>query len=390
MKLADQLHQLATRGSDVRVTEVPEAWRPRMELGDTGGFLVSSPRPASEQPDASSVLAEFGLDPSAWSVVSQRRSKWQRHDGEWLESLRVNLAPVTPQDHDVDLEQLVEQVSRWRPTGRTKPSSGELTYVAAIGDTQYGKDAGDGTEGTVQRVLHGFDSAVGRFRELRRLGRPIGTIALPQLGDCIEGSSSQNGKVLGRSDLGVTQQVRLARRLLLAQIKAFAPLADQIVVPVVPGNHDEPHRVVITDPADSWQVEVAAAVQDACSENPALAHVQFRYPDRDEQTLAVRFGGVLVGFAHGHQSRDLVKWWQGQATGRTPVGDADLLITGHYHHLKIEQVGPRLWLQLPAMDGGSPWFRDKYGLEAPAGLVTLVVGDGWDPRRDLAVLAAAR
>jgi len=39
------------------------------------------------------------------------------------------------------------------------------------------------------------------------------------------------------------------------------------------------------------------------------------------------------------------------------------------------------------MDGGSAWFRDKKGLESPTGIVSLVVGEGYDPRRDLAVLA---
>ena len=91
--------------------------------------------------------------------------------------------------------------------------------------------------------------------------------------------------------------------------------------------------------------------------------------------------------AHGHQARDLVKWWQGQATGRTPVGTADILLTGHFHHFQARQVGPRLWLQIPAMDGGSPWFRERSGLDSPTGLVSFVMGSDYDPRKDLSVLA---
>ena len=145
--------------------------------------------------------------------------------------------------------------------------------------------------------------------------------------------------------------------------------------------------MLLTDPVDSWQIEVVSAVQDACKENPALAHVSFRYPERDTATLAVRFGETLLGFAHGHQARDLVKWWNGQSIGRTPVGDADVLITAHYHHFQVKQVGSRLWLQVPALDGGSPWFRDAQGLEAPSGLLSFVVGDGYDVRKDLAILS---
>jgi hypothetical protein len=170
-------------------------------------------------------------------------------------------------------------------------------------------------------------------------------------------------------------------------VKAFAPLVDELVIPTVPGNHDEPHRIVLTDPVDSWQIEVVSAVQDACAENPDLAHVQFRYPERDSLTLALDLNGTMVGFTHGHQARDLPKWWEGQATGRTPVGGCDVLISAHFHHYKVSQVGPRLWIQTPAMDGGSPWFRNTRGLESPTGIVSLVVGDGYDPRRDLVVLA---
>ena len=394
MTLSDDLSKLASAGqsgSDTRATNTPEAWRPRLEVDSaSGGFFVSTPRTAGDLPDAVDLLSDFDLDPNVWRVTGVRRSMWQRHDGEWLESARVNIVPaerVRSSADDSDLQALIDHVERWRPHARIKAHTGNLSAVYAIGDTQWGKDAGDGTEGTVRRVLTGLEESVQRHKDLIRIGRPVGTVVLPQMGDCIEGSVSQNGKVLGRSDLSVTQQVRVGRRMLLAWIKAFAPLTENLIVPVVPGNHDESQRYVIGDAIDSWQIEVVSAVQDACAENPALAHVQFRYPESDHQTLALNVSGQILGLAHGHQSRDAIKWWQGQATGRTPVGDADVLLTAHYHHYKVSQVGPRLWVQIPAMDGGSPWFRDRAGLESPTGIVSFVMGEGYDPRRDLSVLA---
>ena len=387
---AKNLAELANVGSDIRNTNTPDAWRPRLEVDDTqGGFLVSKPHNAGEIPDAADLLREFKRDPEQWRVTGVRKSQWQKYDGEWLEAARVTIVPAGYIDkaNGLDLEQLVDEIKKWRPAKGIKASTGDLAAVYAIGDTQYGKDAGDGSEGTTRRVLYALDEAVNRQRELTKIGRKIGTIVLPQLGDCIEGSTSQHGKVLGRSDLTVTQQVRLGRRLLMTWLKTMAPLAENLIVPVVPGNHDEPHRIVISEPTDSWQVEIAAAVQDACAENPALAHIQFRYPEKDYATLAINHNGTVLGMAHGHQARDLVKWWQGQATGRTPVGDADILLSAHYHHFKANQVGPRLWIQVPAMDGGSPWFRERQGLESPTGMVAFVLGEGHDPRRDLAVIA---
>jgi predicted phosphodiesterase len=373
--------------NDVKQSNVPQDWRAKLDIGADGGYFISTPRNANELPDAVELFKDFDLDPKAWIVVSVRKSRWQRYDGEWLEAARVNIKPAEQQGApDIDYDSLVKEISEYEPR-KAQPISGPLYAIYAIGDTQYGKDAGGGTEETVKRVLRGLDEAVARHEELLASGRRIGTVVLPQLGDCIEGSTSQNGKVIGRSDLGVTQQVRIGRRLLMAWVRAFAPLCDELIIPVVPGNHDEPHRIMMTDPIDSWQIEVVAAVQDACEMHPAFAHVKFCYPPADHATLAIDLGGTILGLAHGHQARDMGKWISGQATGRTPVGSADVLMTGHFHHFRADQIGPRLWIQVPAMDGGSAWFRDKSGLESPTGIVSLVVGDGHDPRRDLAVLA---
>ena len=388
MSLADDLSKLAKEGSDNKKMNTPQEWRARLDVGNDGGYFISTPRTAGELPDAVDLFKDFDLDPDVWTVISVRKSRWQRYDGEWLEAARVSIKPSQQVSHEleIDFEKLIDEVKKWRPS-KTIKHTGELSAIYAIGDTQYGKDGGDGTDGTVRRVLNSIDESVNRHKELLKSGRNIGAICLPQLGDCIEGSSSQHGKILGRSDLGVTQQVRLGRRILMNWVKAFVPLSERLIVPVVPGNHDEPHRIVMTDPVDSWQVEVVAAVQDACAENPALEHIEFRYPERDNSTLAIDLNGVILGMAHGHQARDLPKWWAGQATGRTAIGSADILMTGHFHHFIAQQVGPRLWLQVPAMDGGSAWFRNSKGLESPTGIVSLVVGEGYDPRRDLAVIA---
>ena len=392
MSLSDDLETLAkagASGSDFRQLNTPEGWRPRLEVDTSGGFLISTPRTAGDLPDAVDLLADFDLDPTQWTVTAVRRSRWQRYDGEWLEAARVSLAPAKAISTALalDTEQLISALNKWRPNTRQKPHTGSLSGLFCVGDTQYGKDSGDGTDGTITRMANGLEASIVRFKELTKTGRDIGQVVLPQLGDCIEGSTSQRGGVLGRSDLTITQQVRIGRRVLLEWVKGFAPLTESLVVPCVPGNHDEPHRIVLTDPIDSWQIEVVSAVADACAENPALAHVEFRFPERDALALAMNLSGSMVGFVHGHQARDLPRWWEGQATGRTPVGGCDVLISAHYHHYKVAQVGPRLWIQTPAMDGGSPWFRNTRGLESPTGIVSLVVGDGYDPRRDLVVLA---
>jgi predicted phosphodiesterase len=381
-KLKD-LENVGRQGSDVRDRKMPEAWRPRLEVDEKGGFFVSTPQ-ANPVGDVVDLLSEFDLDPEQWTVTGVRRSKWQRYDEEWLHSYRVSVVPRSPMMGFADLGQLETDILKWRPTKASKPTKGDRAFVVSVGDTQWGKDAGDGSAGTVDRVMSAMESAAHRHRELKDRG--IGTIVLPQMGDCIEGLVSQGGRITGRLDLALTSQIRLGRRVLFEWVKRFAPLTDRLIIPVVPGNHDESTRQVLTDPTDSFQIDIVSQVLDMCKENPALQHVEARYPEPDNSTLAVEIAGTLLGFAHGHQTRQTVKWWEGQALGDTPVGNADILITGHYHHLRIENVGKRLWIQIPSLDGGSAWFRDRRGYDSPHGVVSLVVGADYDPRRDLAVL----
>jgi predicted phosphodiesterase len=382
MSKLNDLEALGRQGSDRKAKATPEAWRPRLEVDEKGGYFVSTPQ-ANPVGDVVDLLGEFDLNPDEWTVTGVRRSKWQRWDEEWLHSYRVNVVPRKAQTV-VDYGQLEEDIKKWRPSKAAKPTKGDRAFVVAIGDTQWGKDAGDGTEGTVQRVMSAMESATIRHREVKDRG--IGTIVLPQMGDCIEGVVSQGGRITGRLDLALTSQIRLGRRVLFEWVKRMAPLTDRLIIPVVPGNHDESQRQVLTDPVDSFQVDIVSQVLDMCAENPALQHVEARYPEADNSTLAVEIAGSLLGFAHGHQSRDLIKWWEGQALGSTPVGSADILITGHYHHLRVQNIGERLWIQIPSLDGGSAWFRDRRGYDSPHGIVSLVVGDDYDPRRDLAVL----
>lgn len=383
--MLEDLVALSSKGGDRKDANPKESWRPHLEIDpESGGYFVSSPKPLDYSGDQVELLGEFELNPAEWIITSVRRSKWQTYSGEWLQSFRVSIKPATLRGSLLDIGDLEKEIKRWRPGKGLKPTTGDLTALYCSGDTQWGKDAGDGSAGTVARVLNGISESVVRHKELK--GRGIGQIALPQLGDCIEGVVSQGGKIAGRIDLPLTSQIRLGRRMLLEWVKAFAPLTESLIIPVVPGNHDESHRQLITDPMDSWQIEIVQQVLDICKENPALAHIEGRFAERDHSTLAVNLSGVIVGFAHGHQARDIPKWLAGQSLGRTEIGASEILITAHYHHYRAQQVGPNLWIQIPSMDGGSSWFRDRQGLESPPGIVSLVVGEGYDPRRDLAVL----
>lgn len=383
----DDLKKAGPTGSDRRKDATPEAWRPRVEYDESGGYIVSPAVLVGSLPGQDAILAEMGLDPEEWTVTSVRKGKWQRWDEEWLESVRINVVPrratVAP---DFDLDELVESLSKWRPRS-AKTVSGANSYVHVGADKQIGKKASSGgTQQTIDRLLYLTEYSVERFKRLSSLG--LGTVILPEVGDHVEGNVSQSGRLQGQaaSDLGQTEQVRVARRLLLAQIKAFSPLTERVIVPVVNGNHDEVTRQVAADPADGWNVEIASAVQDACAENPALQHVEFRFPESGHQTLSMNVNGTMLGLFHGHQfTGDVKKFLSEQALGRTALGESDVWVSGHYHHFQVRDVSNRVWFQAPTVDPGSDWFRDRRGENSKPGVLTFVMGD-CDPREYIGVL----
>jgi predicted phosphodiesterase len=397
--LSERLEALISpgpNGSDVKSLNTPEAYRPRLEVDAAeGGFLQSKARPASENADSKSLLEDFNLDPAEWTITSVRKSQWQNHAGELLESQRISIVPFNgTRMLDSDIDKLIAEVSKWKPSKSDKKISGDLAFVFAPSDQQLGKKQGnDGSAQTVDRLLEITQKGVERLKDLRKIGRSIGTVVIPLPGDHVEGTVSQGGKVQGQasSDLGITEQTRLGRRLLMAQIKAFAPHVDRIIVPVVNGNHDEAGRQVMVDASDGWNVEIASAVQDACAENSELSHVEFRFPEKSHQTLAVEICGTMLGLFHGHQTgSNVIKYLSEQSAGQTPLGQCDVWISGHYHSFKSMDIGGRFWVQAPTTDPGSAWYRDRHGLESPPGVLTMVIGKNHDPRTDVSIISAHR
>lgn len=390
MSISEDLDTLITAGpSDQYVrsgkANYPKGWEPRVEYDPTsGGEFVSSPRNADDtSPDEAMLFAEFELDSERWTIVNMRRSRWQRHDGEWLEAFRCTFAPRGRMVSDSDLDEIIRDIKKAKPS-KSLPT-GDVAFLALSGDQQIGKPDGDGTRGTIDRIVSKTDAAVEQLSKHRSNKLPVGTVYLPQLGDCIEGYNSQGGKTMWRNELTLTQMIRVYRRLLMYQVKAFAPHAERLVVPIIPGNHDEAVRVgnqLATTYTDSWAIEAASAVQDALAENPdAYGHVHFVFPEDDELTITLDIAGTVCGFAHGHQfGRDPLKWWAGQAHGRQPIGDATILFGAHLHHFHAQYTGGgKTFFRVPSLDGGSTWFRHRTGEAAPPGLVTMTMDEsGWN------------
>jgi predicted phosphodiesterase len=268
-----------------------------------------------------------------------------------------------------DRQSLVDdlmQLTKRKAVKRVEQKTDEL-FVFAMGDSQLGKPDGDGTEGIIRAWTQSLAAA--RSNWLAQ-GRP--SVLIAGLGDHLEGNQSQGGRNFYRSDLTISEQLRVFRRMLLRTIDTFIE-APSITVGVVNGNHDDIQRFQTTDASDGHATESTIAVGEALALNPArYGHVQIYVPGKDQDHLVLEVNGTNFVLIHGHQwSRGkAMEWWEKQTFNNHPAGAGHILIHGHEHEFQISSRRDRLVITTPALESESTWFKDKYGAVGRRGVLT--------------------
>ena len=211
----------------------PRGYEPGVEWDGSKGYVVTEP--LSEAPkDWTAILGVWGLptDGSVKIVEPIQMRAWDTQTKDGIQRMFYYRANVVSAKKTWEAKELLDVIDTWKPFKKNE-FKGDTAFIVNYADTQIGKMDGDGSQGTIDRVLAKTDAAVERLKELRKTGHEIDEIYLPQLGDCIEGFNSGGGNRSWRNDLDLTQQIRVYRRLLLHVVKTFAPLADKIIVPCV-------------------------------------------------------------------------------------------------------------------------------------------------------------
>lgn len=380
----------------------PKGWEPGVAWDGRSGQITTAP--AEVEPTAgvwSELIADWGLDPATTEVVegSVQVRAWDTHDGRRLRYYRASLMARDDGSDRVDVDELCRKIERRKPVkGAQITGSPETALCCLLSDWQLGKagEVGGGTPEAIERILGALDAIPARVKELKRAGRPPHTIYLVGLGDLIEQCSGHYAGQTFNVDLDHREQMRLARRLILHAVDVCLPLAPQIVLAAVPGNHGENRQngKAYTRATDNDDLAVVEQVAEVLAANPErYGHVSVVLAEGN--TLVLDLAGVPVGFAHGHKAgqsghpaQKLENWWKGQVMGRQAVADAAILITGHFHHFICSETTGRTFMQVPAMDGGSLWWTDMTGQNSPPGLLTLGIGQAYGARGwgDLAII----
>jgi len=372
-------HRLASRATK---HSYASGWEPRVTETDGEAEAVSDVY--ETEADEWALLEGWRLDPEAWQIIegSLLVNRWQMA-GEWQYQYKARLQRRT--GVHVDVDELLKGISRWKAP---KPREGAHSLVVCWSDWQIGKADGDGTKGTINRILESFHRTVQHARTVKPAA-----IYVVGLGDLVENCDGHYPGQTFTVELDRRQQVRVTRRLFRDGLIKLSRLGIPMVVSAVAGNHGENRKngKAFTNPGDNDDVAVAEMVAEIFQANPeAFGHVSFHIPD-DRLEVLLEIQGQRVGFHHGHiagrgstPQQKQANWWKDHAFQNSALGDADYLFTGHYHHLSVVDHGPRVHFQAPAMDGGSRWWEDRGGGRSATGTLSVVItDDGWDALRVL-------
>ncbi|GGM55620.1 bacteriophage protein [Longimycelium tulufanense] len=287
----------------------------------------------------------------------------------------------------LDVNDIVKVVKATRRKQTPRAAGTGRALVVAYADLQVGKvGSRGGSEKLVDRILAKLDALDEYTKQ-----NPCDSAYLIDCGDCVE-SFENTPQQSFTNDLSFPEQLRLARRLFTEAATRLAARHSRVVCAGVPSNHGQWRRGKdrLGRPGDDYGLETLTAVADAFSLNPdVFGHVSFVVPDMWQETIALDVHGTILAVTHGHQvtrPERIPQWWAGQALGGQPAADADLLLTGHFHHLRVQPVGrsqhtgrSRWWIQAPTIDNGSDWYRLNRGEDSDPGLLVFTVDEsGWD------------
>jgi predicted phosphodiesterase len=358
-------------------------WQAGVQWRGEEGTITTGLMDGEVAPDWSAVLRIWGLDPEAFDVVEPILfNVWGDPDGVMNRQWKGKVVRKFAHSDRADLEVLIRDARKMRRSAPPVVVDSGAWLTVVVADWQTGKKDGDGLEGLVDRWLSAIGAVEKRWKELRKIGRPLEGILVLCVGDLVEGCDGHYAMQTFSVELDRRDQKKVARRLLKEALVAWSKFAPAIKVAAVGGNHGENRKKgkAFTTFNDNDDVALVEEVAEILAANPeAFGHVEFAVP-RDALTLTVEVAGRIVGITHGHLAgggqtveAKLRGWMANQALGKQPIADCDILVTGHYHHFRMADWGGVVWLQAPSLEGGSDWWRQLSGQTSQRGVLSFTV-----------------
>lgn len=355
----------------------PKSFRPGIEFDGLEGTATTQ---YAETPKSfEDLLIEAGLNPVEYEVIGTGMSKWQqREDGEYLTSVRYKFLKVNNSNINLPLLYSLAKASLKKSASRVKGATLDKAFVIVAADFQVGKVAsGGGTPELIARVLASYQ----RIEEKLKKGK-YSKVVIVDAGDIVESvSNAASFAQLQSNDLSPMQQVDTAASLMWELIKMAHKYAP-VTYASVGSNHCQWRfngQTVGKPGVDDWGVVIAQQLRRLSTE--VGLDVTYLIPQPYDESLAFDVFGDqfhILAVAHGHQAKrpnNVQSWLEKQTFGQGPVAAFTTFISGHFHHLRVEELGKahnggsRYWIQGSTSDNGSDWFRLTSGSDSATGIV---------------------
>jgi hypothetical protein len=362
--------------------EAPKDFRPALEFDGENGFAVTPAIPDGQVPDFEQFLLEQGFNPDLYEVIGNpRTSRWQKYDESWLTSYRFNFR-LKVREHDLKL--LYSQAKKGLPKTPVTTNFDKV-LVVMLADFQLGKsDSRGGLQEQLERLMAAF-TAVERQAKRGKYAKVI----LADMGDIVEGFYNKASmQQTYTNQISQMQQVDLAITLIWDLVKRVANHAT-VSFASVASNHCQFRlngQTVGLPGQDDWGIMIAKQIHRLSEETDM--GVEVLIPNPHDESLAIDVFDDqfhILGLWHGHQSNrpeGVPSWWEKQAFGQQPVAAASIGLTGHFHHLRVQELGQhanggsRYWIQGKTMDNGSSWYRLNSGSESLPGITCFELEKG--------------
>lgn len=361
-------------------------YKPGIEFDGSEGSAVT-PGYDSEPENFDEFLLDAGLDPDSIDVIPPvRTSRWQQQkDGElvWLTSYRFTFRRKAT---DINLPLLLAEAQKKVKLTPLKTSEPKA-LVVLWSDLQVGKvDYRGNSQSLIERVGLMQQRLVDQIKR----EKPYKVI-FADMGDTVENfSNAANMAQLQSNDLSIMEQVDLATTFAWQTLKLIVKLVPDVTYASIGSNHCQ-WRVggqAVGKATDDWGVYIGRQLARLSGE--LELPIKFLEPQPHDESLALDVFGDgfhILGLVHGHQVQrpeGIGDWWRKQAFGRQPVSEATILCHGHFHHLRVTEMGStqtgssRFVIMASTLDNGSGWYKKRSGEDSVPGLVTFLLEQGTD------------
>jgi hypothetical protein len=355
----------------------PPNFRPGIEFDGVEGVATTEGR--SVEPNFDEFLRERGYPPEEYEIVgTPRTSQWQVYNGEWLTSYRFSFRKRTI---GTDLPLLLAEAKK-KAKLKPLPKVSDQALVVLWSDLQVGKvDYRGNSQSLVERV--GLMQQ--RLVALIKKEKPS-KIIFCDTGDTVENfGNAADMAQLQSNDLSIMEQVDAATTFAWQTLRVMYELVPDITYLSVGSNHCQwrINKQAVGKASDDWGIFIGRQLARLAKE--AKLNMKFIEPQSHDESLAYDVfddGFHILGVVHGHQAKrpdSMPQWWRGQAFGRQPVADASILVHGHWHHLRVTEMGStprgtsRFLVMAATLDNGSGWWRKITGEDSIPGLVTFLL-----------------